>query len=162
PATEIGSPFTITITAQNASGKATQTFYINVRNVGVAGHPFQPVTISGQKFNDLNGNGTKDTGEPGLAGWTINLTNSSGTVAGSTVTDAKGNYSFADVAGGLAGLSVTRSVNIDGITQTPGYEGDPAIAVDPANPKLLFAAANRVTVGPVAVVGLFGAYSTDG
>ena len=29
--------------------------------------------ISGLKFNDLNGNGTKDTGELGLAGWTICL-----------------------------------------------------------------------------------------
>jgi hypothetical protein len=29
--------------------------------------------ISGLKFNDLNGNGNKDTGEPGLAGWTICL-----------------------------------------------------------------------------------------
>ena len=30
--------------------------------------------IRGVKFEDLNGNGLKDTGEPGLAGWTINLT----------------------------------------------------------------------------------------
>src|SRR5207245_813544 len=32
---------------------------------------FQQGTKSGQKFNDLNGNGTKDSGEPGLSGWTI-------------------------------------------------------------------------------------------
>lgn len=28
-------------------------------------------TISGMKYNDLNGNGVKDEGEPGLAGWDI-------------------------------------------------------------------------------------------
>src|SRR5439155_27360964 len=32
---------------------------------------FQPGTTSGVKFNDLNANGVKDVGEPGLAGWTI-------------------------------------------------------------------------------------------
>jgi len=30
-----------------------------------------PAQICGTKFNDLNGNGTKDAGEPGLAGWSI-------------------------------------------------------------------------------------------
>jgi len=28
-------------------------------------------TIRGQKWNDVNANGIKDAGEPGLAGWTI-------------------------------------------------------------------------------------------
>src|SRR5207247_2904504 len=32
---------------------------------------FQQGTKTGAKFNDLNGNGVKDVGEPGLAGWTI-------------------------------------------------------------------------------------------
>src|SRR3989442_9921223 len=32
---------------------------------------FQRGTKSGVKFNDLNGNGIKDGGEPGLSGWTI-------------------------------------------------------------------------------------------
>src|SRR5206468_1727294 len=30
-----------------------------------------PSTIYGTKWNDLNGNGVQDGGEPGLAGWTI-------------------------------------------------------------------------------------------
>jgi len=40
---------------------------------------FRLTSASGTKFNDLNGNGVKDAGEPGLAGWKINL---SGTVLG--------------------------------------------------------------------------------
>ena len=30
-------------------------------------------SISGQKFHDLNANGVKDAGEPGLAGWRKSL-----------------------------------------------------------------------------------------
>jgi hypothetical protein len=30
-------------------------------------------TITGAKFNDLNGNGVRNPGEPGLGGWTIYL-----------------------------------------------------------------------------------------
>jgi len=50
-------------------------------------------TISGMKFNDLNGNGIRDTGEPGLANWTIKVTDSSGNTQ-TVVTDSAGNYSF--------------------------------------------------------------------
>ena len=58
---------------------------------------------SGTKFHDLDGDGVKDAGEPGLAGWTIRAykdTNANGTLdaaeaatpAASDVTDASGNY----------------------------------------------------------------------
>ena len=56
-----------------------------------------PNTLRGVKFSDLNGNGIKDPGEPGLAGWKINL---SGTASGSAVTDSMGNYSFSGLAPG--------------------------------------------------------------
>ena len=32
---------------------------------------YQNATKSGMKFHDLNADGVKDAGEPGLAGWTI-------------------------------------------------------------------------------------------
>lgn len=52
-------------------------------------------TISGTKFEDVNGNSTWDEGEPGLEGWTIVLDGET-----STVTDVDGNYSFTDVPAG--------------------------------------------------------------
>jgi Ca2+-binding RTX toxin-like protein len=58
---------------------------------------FQDMTISGVKFNDLDGNGTQDTakGETGIAGFTINLTNAStGAVIATQTTLADGSYSF--------------------------------------------------------------------
>ncbi|MDD4651151.1 MAG: SdrD B-like domain-containing protein [Methanothrix sp.] len=54
---------------------------------------YQPVSISGMKFEDLNGNGVKDSGEPGLAGWTIKLMKDANEVA-RTETDANGTYTF--------------------------------------------------------------------
>src|SRR5207237_5736640 len=59
---------------------------------------FLAISISGQAFNDVNGNGSKDIGEPGLQGWTVFLdTNNNGTLdfgEPSTLTDSKGNYIF--------------------------------------------------------------------
>ena len=66
-------------------------------------------TISGTVWNDLNGNGTNDPGEPGLANIELDLVqdvNSNGLaeagepVAASALTDANGNYSFAGVTPG--------------------------------------------------------------
>ncbi|MHB0959585.1 MAG: tandem-95 repeat protein [Pirellulaceae bacterium] len=54
--------------------------------------------IYGQKFNDLDGDGVLDAGEPGLPGWTIFIDDNLNSVLDpgerSTVTDAQGNYSF--------------------------------------------------------------------
>src|SRR5262249_56060132 len=58
---------------------------------------FQQATKSGRKFNDLNGNGKEDAGEPGLSGWTIKLDGTDGLGNAehlSTTTDTRGAYSF--------------------------------------------------------------------
>ena len=52
--------------------------------------------ISGTKYNDQNGNGIRDGGEPGLANWTILLQGPNGSTI-STVTDGNGDYSFSDL-----------------------------------------------------------------
>ncbi len=54
----------------------------NVKGVNFG--DFQTVTLSGEVYNDLNGNGTLDNGEPGLSGWTLNLLNSSNQVIATT------------------------------------------------------------------------------
>ena len=51
-------------------------------------------SISGMKFNDLDADGIKDLGEPGLNGWTIHLFNATGTVHLTQVTANGGKYSF--------------------------------------------------------------------
>ncbi len=56
-------------------------------------------------FNDLNDNGKKDSNEPGLYNWTVELLNSSGNVASSTTSDTNGNYKFASVFPGTFTLA---------------------------------------------------------
>ncbi|MCX6668407.1 MAG: SpaA isopeptide-forming pilin-related protein, partial [Methanothrix sp.] len=55
--------------------------------------------ISGMKFNDKNGNGLKDSGEPGLAGWIINLVKPDGSGV-STITKEDGSYRFESLNAG--------------------------------------------------------------
>ncbi|HCA97688.1 MAG TPA: hypothetical protein DEP38_24715, partial [Cyanobacteria bacterium UBA9226] len=59
---------------------------------------FQLGSISGQKFQDTDGDGIKDAGETGLSGWSIFIDTDNDGIkdAGeiSTTTDADGNYSF--------------------------------------------------------------------
>ncbi|HUE70722.1 MAG TPA: SdrD B-like domain-containing protein, partial [Pirellulaceae bacterium] len=77
---------------------------------------FQLITINGQKFNDLDGDGIQDLGEPGLANWTIELdAGADGTVDATTVTDASGNYSFTNLGPGTYRI---REVQQAGWTQT--------------------------------------------
>lgn len=59
---------------------------------------WQPIWIEGYKFEDTNGNGVWDNGEPGLPGWRIILVGDMGGPNGlfliDTYTDATGHYSF--------------------------------------------------------------------
>jgi uncharacterized repeat protein (TIGR01451 family) len=67
---------------------------------------FQNGSIGGYKFNDLNGNGTKDSGEPKLSGWTMTLyydndksdqDTSLNDVYATQQTDVNGNYNFTNL-----------------------------------------------------------------
>jgi protocatechuate 3,4-dioxygenase beta subunit len=51
-------------------------------------------------WNDLNGNGVQDAGEPGVAGVTVILYNSSGTPVDTVFTDATGSYLFTNLTPG--------------------------------------------------------------
>ncbi len=90
------------------SGAETQVDFAN----------FENIDITGTKYNDLNGNGSRDQ-EPGLQGWTIfidtndNQTLDQGEV--SDTTDANGNYSFTNLG---PGTYVVCEVAQSGWTQT--------------------------------------------
>ncbi|MDD4448399.1 MAG: SdrD B-like domain-containing protein, partial [Methanothrix sp.] len=77
-------PFGIyTVTLVSGVPGPTNIDFGNVRTAG----------LSGMKFEDLNGNGAKDEGEPGLEGWTINLKRGN-TIVATTTTGPDGAYAF--------------------------------------------------------------------
>ncbi len=82
------NPKTVTL----AAGQSILTADFGIRQ--------RPGTIGDTVFNDLNGNGAQDPGETGIAGATVTLRNSAGTIVGTLVTDANGNYQFTNVPPG--------------------------------------------------------------
>ena len=55
---------------------------------------FQTVTLSGEVFDDVSDSGSFNTNDPGLSGWTVDLSNASNHVIGTATTDTNGDYSF--------------------------------------------------------------------
>ncbi len=82
---QTGTTFNVT-----TSGQTQTTEFLN----------FKAYTITGQKYEDLNGNGVKDAGEPPLAGFTVTI---DGSVLGSdsAVTDSNGTWTITGVGGGI-------------------------------------------------------------
>lgn len=79
-------------------------------------------SVSGSVFNDLNGDGVQNAGEPGLAGWTVNLdTNADGSVDATTVSGAGGSYAFSALA---AGTYRVREVVQAGFVQSSANPAD--------------------------------------
>ena len=70
-----------------------------------------PGEIHGTKWNDLDGDGVRDAGEPGLEAWTIFLDqNTNGVLdAGepNTLTDVNGDYALTDLLGVAAGALIS-------------------------------------------------------
>jgi hypothetical protein len=78
------------ITALVWNGAFIGTYCGNFTQGGSAG-PIPEIT--GVKYEDLNANGQRDPGEPGLGGWTMQLLYNGGVVA-QTTTATDGSYSF--------------------------------------------------------------------
>ena len=76
-------------------------------------------SLSGVKFNDLDGDGIRDTGEPGIEGWTVFLdANANGTLdtgEASALTAANGTYAF---TGLLPGQYIVAEAHRTGWIQT--------------------------------------------
>ncbi len=86
---------------------------------------FKYLVITGNKFNDMNGNGVKEGGEPGLAGWTIAVVGGVYYGSATAVTDSLGNYSIDSV---FTGSHVVGEILQSGWTRTlPGGAGTYAV-----------------------------------
>jgi len=107
-------------------------------------------SISGTKFNDLNGNGIRDAGEPGLGGVTIQLRNPAGQTTTAT-TDASGAFSFAGLVPGAYTLS---EIVPTGFTQTaPAAPGTFNIALAAGQNATGFLFGNRAAAQTGSISG---------
>ena len=84
---------------------------------------FQLVSIGGTKFQDTNGNGIRNAGEPGLQGFTIFLDSNNNrlldTGETSTTTDINGNFSFSNLALGTYRVREVVQSNFVKMTNNP-------------------------------------------
>ena len=94
---------------------------------------FQLATVSGEVFNDVHDDGTFDSGDAGLAGWTVQLLNSVDKVVATTTTNSSGDYSLSDVGPGIYSVATN--------TQ-PGY-----IQTDPSAGPITVSATSGETLG---------------
>ena len=78
-------------------------------------------------WDDLNGDGLQDAGEPGVEGVTVNLYDGDGNLVGTTTTDADGLYAFTDLA---PGDYVVEFVLPGGFVFTTKDAGDDALDSD--------------------------------
>jgi hypothetical protein len=90
---------------------------------------FFKTSISGTVYGDANGDGRRVTGDPGLVGFAVNLTDISGNVLATTTTDSQGHYRFTDTTGipGTGQFLVSVVPPSSAYTQTSANPGTIAI-----------------------------------
>ena len=82
--------------------------------------------IEGYKYLDVNGNGDRDLGEPGLNGWTINLSDGSSAITANDANGDPGYYRFDNLSNGSYTASEVCTGQGAGWVQTEPYlAGDP-------------------------------------
>jgi hypothetical protein len=101
--------------AQGGMALVTQ-HQVQVLELDLAFGNFELVDLSGTKYLDIDGDGTRDPGDVGLGNWTIQLDlNNDGSMDRTATTDLVGKYTFADVG---PGTHVLTEVQQDGYQQT--------------------------------------------
>ncbi len=111
--------------------RATRTFTL----LNTAEPEPETETISGFKYNDLNGNGVLDEGEEGLGGWTITATEIEDEyVPVYAITDETGYYEFNLPAGEWSITEEDRS----GWTQTAIFQNGDAVNTDQSGAQCFF------------------------
>jgi hypothetical protein len=91
-------------------------------DAGLITQPNNKASIGDRVWHDVNRNGVQDAGEPGIAGVTVQLFNSSNTLIATTTTDAFGNYIFTDLNPGdySIGFGVIAGMQRTSINATTG------------------------------------------
>ncbi len=84
---------------------------------------FEPSQLSGNVFEDRNDDNTRQADEPGIAGVTIELLNTTGNVVRTTRTDANGHYRFDNLLPGTYAVREIQPVGFLDSAERPGSAG---------------------------------------
>jgi uncharacterized repeat protein (TIGR01451 family) len=85
--------------------------------------PLDAASIGDTVWQDLDGDGVQDAGEPGLPGVTVELLNSGASVIATDVTDANGNYLFDGLSAGTYSARVDDTTLPAGSVATFDFDG---------------------------------------
>ncbi|OAN45081.1 hypothetical protein A6A03_02690 [Chloroflexus islandicus] len=120
---------------------------------------YQPASIGNYVWDDTNGNGVQDTGEPGVANVTVTLSGTTGAgvaVNRSTTTDSNGFYLFDNLAPGTYTVTVVRP---SGYEFTAANQGtDDAVDSDVVNPATGAMSATELVSGEADLTWDAGLY----
>ena len=83
--------------------------------------------LGNRVWQDDDGDGVQDGGEPGLSGVTVQLLDAGGALVDSTLTGTDGFYSFDNLAAGTYTVRVVASSLPGGLGQTFDLDGAPSI-----------------------------------
>ncbi len=89
----------------------------------------QLATLGDRVWRDDNQDGVQNAGEPGVAGITVSLFNNAGTLIGTTVTDAYGNYLFDNLSASTYSVGFTLPANYTFTTQTNTVDNTDGVAL---------------------------------
>uniref|UniRef100_UPI0026347C2F SdrD B-like domain-containing protein n=1 Tax=uncultured Chloroflexus sp. TaxID=214040 RepID=UPI0026347C2F len=95
-----------------------------------------PASVGDRVWEDRNGNGVQDAGEPGIEGVTVRLTGfdiDGNTVDRSTTTDSNGNYRFDNLQPGEYTITITPPAGYVIITANRGSDTGADSDVDPSS-----------------------------
>ena len=84
---------------------------------------YQTITIGNKVWDDLNGNGLQDAGEPGVEGVEVSLRNGDGVVISTTVSDSTGLYQFINLDPGTYGIHFALPSGYT-FTESPELQGE--------------------------------------
>lgn len=124
-------PFTITLTVTDKDGGVGTATTSVTNNCSTS-------TIGDFVWNDLNGNGIQDSGEPGIAGVTVSLSNGA-----TTTTSAAGAYSFPNLAPGTYTVTVATPA---GYLASPTGAGTPSTDSDGSGTSVTVSGGTNNTV----------------
>jgi hypothetical protein len=119
-----------------------------------------PVQIGNRIWFDTDGDGVQDPGEPPIAGVTVNLYDSEGTLVATTMTDSDGEYYFSSVSDGFEPYA-SYTIRLD---NPQDYEvGGPLFGFQPSAPGATTAIAEDIDelIGSKAVVAGGSTYGVD-